>query len=76
MMTVLTQSSSLGTKQEENTDCMGYFLRAMSEFLLRGRQLYFRKAQQTIIVVNIWRRKIQIAHLCGKSQTCLPEMLE
>lgn len=51
VITALTQSSSPGTKQEENTDCMGY-LRAMTKFLVRGRQLYFRKSQQTIIVVK------------------------
>lgn len=52
VLTALTQSSSPGTKQEENTDCMGYLLRAMTKFLVRGRQLYFRKAQQAIIVVK------------------------
>lgn len=52
VITALTQSSSPGTKQEENTDCMGYLLRAMTEFLTRGRQLYYRKAQQTIVVIK------------------------
>lgn len=52
VITALTQSSSPGTKQEENTDCMGYLPRAMTKSLVRGRQLCFRKAQQTIIVVE------------------------
>lgn len=51
VLTPLIRTSSARTKQEENTYCMGYLLRAMTKFLVRERQLYFRIAQQGIILI-------------------------
>lgn len=51
VLTALIGTSSARTKQEENTNCMGYLLRAMTIFLVRERQLYFRRAQQGIILI-------------------------
>lgn len=51
VLTALIGTSSARTKQEENTNCMGYLLRAVTIFLVRGRQLYFRRAQQGIILI-------------------------
>jgi len=52
VLTPLIRTSSARTKQEENTDCMGYLLRTMTKFLVRERQLYFRRAHQGMIVVQ------------------------
>lgn len=51
VLTLLIWTSSAATKQEENTDCMGYLLRAMSKLLVRERQLYFRRVQQGMILI-------------------------
>lgn len=51
VLTLRIWTSSTGTKEEENTDCLGYLLRAVTKFLVRERQLYFRRAQQGILLV-------------------------
>lgn len=78
MLTLLIQTSSAGTKQEENTDCIGYLLKPWQNFWSERGTCNSEELSRADYLFNTWRRKVQVAHLCSKSQkrTQLPEELE